>query len=54
MVVTAVRADIRMHEADNLPGGELLVCTLLELLEYAHAPLRVHQLLIRELHIRHL
>ena len=38
MTVTAIRAGIGMHEDENLTGGELLVCTLLELLDCAHAP----------------
>jgi hypothetical protein len=38
MTVTAIRAGIGMHEDENLTGGELLLRTLLELLDCAHAP----------------
>jgi hypothetical protein len=51
MAVTAVRAGIAMHEAKNLPGGELLVNALPEFPDGAHAPVCLDQLFTREPHI---
>ena len=48
MAVTAVRAGIGMHEAEDLPGGELLVHALPELSDGAHTP---EKLATRELRI---
>ena len=51
MAVTSVRARVRMHATEDLPGGELLVHALPELSDGAHAPVCLDRLFARERHI---
>jgi hypothetical protein len=51
MTVAAVRPGIEMQEAEALPGDELLVHTVRELANGAHAPVCLDPLLTRELHV---
>ena len=49
MAVTSVRARVRMHATEDLPGGELLVHALPELPDGAHAPVCLDPLFTGEL-----
>jgi hypothetical protein len=51
MAVAAVRPGMGIDEAEDLPGGELLVHALRELPDGAHAPVCLDPLLTRELHV---
>jgi hypothetical protein len=53
MAVIAVHAGIGMREAEDLPGGELLVHALLELSDGAHASVCLDPLFTYEPHAGH-